>query len=114
VATSSSAIAPRENRQSNVRAASLYEGLERFDQCRQNRKILRCDARVKSIDSDQSILGRHQSKWLATAKSVGDDCCGVTRSEREADMKMIERRTVLKGGVATAGILCGVASSEMA
>ena len=29
-------------------------------------------------------------------------------------MKMIERRTVLKGGVATAGILGGVASSEMA
>lgn len=28
-------------------------------------------------------------------------------------MKMIERRTVLKGGVATAGILGGVASSEI-
>jgi hypothetical protein len=69
---------------------------------------------VKSIDSDQSILGRCQPKWLAAAKSVGDDCCGVTRGEREADMKMIERRTVLKGGVATAGILGGVASSEMA
>jgi hypothetical protein len=49
----------------------------------------------------------------ATAKGVGDDFCVVTRGKREADMKMIERRTVLKGGVATAGILGGVASSKM-
>jgi hypothetical protein len=50
----------------------------------------------------------------ATAKRVRDDVCVAMRSQREADMKMIERRTVLKGGVATAGILGGVASSEMA
>jgi hypothetical protein len=38
----------------------------------------------------------------------------MTRRKREMAMKMIERRTVLKGGVATAGILGGVASSGMA
>jgi hypothetical protein len=50
----------------------------------------------------------------ATAKRVRNDSCVAMRSKREADMKMIERRTVLKGGVASAGILGGVASSEIA
>jgi hypothetical protein len=38
----------------------------------------------------------------------------VPHGKQEAAMKMIERRTVLKGGVAAAGILGGGASSEMA
>jgi hypothetical protein len=52
--------------------------------------------------------------WRATAKRVRNDSRVTMRSKEEADMKMIERRTVLKGGVATAGILGGIASSEMA